>query len=146
MTSFTICIGLNLDTFSKKTSQNPHRKPLGTNFPLPCFAFLPTSWETYSGGELPLESLNEKAPVFWPFSSGTLCPIFKVQFVTLALCLWLPFLPWEVQCCIKSCEESWPLCHGPPQAGGRGENPHTPRARKGFIFCLCVWLLYGFKP
>lgn len=44
---------------------------------LPLFAFLPTPWETHSRRELPSESLNEKAPAFWPFSSGTPCLHFQ---------------------------------------------------------------------
>lgn len=136
----------NLDTSSKESSQQPPTKATWRKLPHP-LSFFPTSRETYSGGELPSESLNEKAWVFWPFSSGTLCLHFQGPICHLgplplasisALGSFKLFkIVWE-----QLAPESWAL-----QARRRDENPHIPGVRDGFNFCLfMLWLLYGFKP
>ena len=86
---------LNLNTSSKKAAQGPHKKPLGANL-TSLYCFPPHLSGTPFRESSPSKIAHWEAPASG-LSAQELCvPIFKVQLATLALCLWLPFLPREV--------------------------------------------------
>lgn len=137
MISFTIGVQLDLDTSCKEPSHSPHRKPLGTDLPTLLLSSLPLGKSIQ--GERSLQNLLMRSPQsFRPFSARTLCLHFQGPVCHFGPPPLASIPAWEVQSCIKSCEERWTLCHGHPRAGGRDENSHVPRAGEGFIFCLLM--------
>jgi len=67
---------IQLGHFLCRAFPRPPKEPLGSNL-ASLFLLSSPPVETHSRRELPSESLNEKAPAFWPFSAGTPCPHFQ---------------------------------------------------------------------
>lgn len=109
---------------------------------LTLFAFLPTPWEAHSRRELPSESLNEKAPAFWPFSSETPCPHFQG--------LACHFGPLPLAPSLKLYKIVWgklPLCHGPHRQEEEARIHTSLEAGRAlfFFFSVCVFASLWFQ-